>query len=139
MNGFNIYITSYINHYLLLHKKWGYRMSKRANKVAEQMKKELTEIIVRRLKDPRVGFITVTGVEVTGDLQQAKVFITVLGDDETKKTTLEALEKATGFIRSEIGSRIRLRKTPEIAFLYDESIDYGNHIEKLISDINKEQ
>lgn len=114
-------------------------MSMRANRVAEQMKKELSDIISRRLKDPRVGFVTVTDVEVTGDLQQAKVYITVLGDEDTKAATLEALEKATGFIRSEIGSRIRLRKTPELFFEFDQSIEYGNRIEKLISELKKEE
>lgn len=114
-------------------------VSMRANRVAEQMKKELSDIISRRLKDPRVGFVTVTDVEVTGDLQQAKVYITVLGDEDTKAATLEALEKATGFIRSEIGSRIRLRKTPELFFEFDQSIEYGNRIEKLISELKKEE
>lgn len=111
----------------------------RVNRVAEQMKKELSDIISRRLKDPRVGFVTVTDVEVTGDLQQATVFITVLGDEEKKAATIKALEKATGFIRSEIGSRIRLRKTPEIFFKFDESIDYGNRIEKIIADLRREE
>lgn len=111
----------------------------RANRVAEQMKQELSDIISRRLKDPRVGFVTITDVDVTGDLQQAKVYFTVLGDEEKKATTKEALEKASGFIRSEIGSRIRLRKTPEIFFEFDESIDYGNRIEKLLSDLNKDE
>lgn len=111
----------------------------RANRVAEQMKQELSDIISRRLKDPRVGFVTITDVDVTGDLQQAKVYFTVLGDEEKKATTKEALEKASGFIRSEIGSRIRLRKTPEIFFEFDESIDYGNRIEKLLSDLNKDK
>ena len=68
----------------------------------------------------------------TGDLQQAKVYITVLGDEEQRENTLKGLAKAKGFIRSEIGQRIRLRKTPEIIFEFDESIDYGNHIESLL-------
>lgn len=114
-------------------------MSMRPNRVAEQMKKELSDILSRRLKDPRVGFVTVTDVQVTGDLQQAKVYITVLGDEDTKQETLTALEKAKGFIRSEIGSRIRLRKTPEIFFEFDESIEYGNRIEKLISELKKDE
>lgn len=86
----------------------------RANRVGEQMKKELGEIITRKLKDPRVGFVTITDVEVTGDLQQAKIFISVLGDEKQKHDTLVGLAKAKGFIRSEIGQRIRLRKTPEL-------------------------
>jgi ribosome-binding factor A len=113
-------------------------MSLRSNRVGEQMKKELGEIIGRKIKDPRIGFVTVTDVQVTGDLQQAKVFISVLGDDLQRENTLKGLAKAKGFIRSEIGQRIRLRKTPEITFEFDESIDYGNRIENLLYQIKEE-
>jgi ribosome-binding factor A len=113
-------------------------MSLRSNRVGEQMKKELSEIIGRKIKDPRIGFVTVTDVQVTGDLQQATVYISVLGNEEQRENTLKGLAKAKGFIRSEIGQRIRLRKTPEIAFEFDESIDYGNRIETLIHQINSE-
>ncbi|WP_404452663.1 30S ribosome-binding factor RbfA [Virgibacillus necropolis] len=109
----------------------------RANRIAEQMKKELGEIISRKLKDPRVGFVTVTDVEVTGDLQQAKIFISVLGDEKQKHDTLVGLAKAKGFIRSEIGQRIRLRKTPELVFEFDEALEYGNRIETILRDLNK--
>lgn len=114
-------------------------MSLRANRVGEQMKKELSDIIGRKIKDPRIGFVTVTDVQVTGDLQQAKVFISVLGDDEQRENTLKGLAKAKGFIRSEIGHRIRLRKTPEIIFEFDESIDYGNRIESLLHQLHSEE
>ncbi|MED3552146.1 30S ribosome-binding factor RbfA [Cytobacillus praedii] len=114
-------------------------MSLRANKVGEQMKKELGEIIGRKIKDPRVGFVTVTDVQVTGDLQQATVYISVLGGDEQRENTLKGLAKAKGFIRSEIGQRIRLRKTPEIFFEFDESIDYGNRIDTLLHQIHDEE
>ncbi|CAM3705174.1 30S ribosome-binding factor RbfA [Mesobacillus zeae] len=110
-------------------------MAHRVNRVGEQMKKELGDIIGRKIKDPRIGFVTVTDVEVTGDLQQAKVFISVLGDEAQKENTLKALAKAKGFIRSEIGQRIRLRKTPEITFEFDQSIDYGNRIDTLLHQV----
>ncbi|WP_144509216.1 30S ribosome-binding factor RbfA [Bacillus sp. FJAT-22090] len=110
-------------------------MSMRANRVAEQMKKELGEIIGRKLKDPRIGFVTVTDVAVTGDLQQATIYFTVL--DGNREDTLKALEKAKGFIRSEIGQRIRLRITPELLFEFDESAAYGNRIDDLLRQINK--
>lgn len=110
----------------------------RANRVGEQIKKEISDIIMRELKDPRISFVTVTGVDVTGDLQQAKIYISVLGSDEEKEATLQGLSKASGFIRSEIGKRIRLRKTPEISFHFDESIEYGNRIEQLLSEVNKD-
>ncbi|WP_223700193.1 30S ribosome-binding factor RbfA [Sutcliffiella deserti] len=112
-------------------------MTLRSNRVGEQMKKELSDIIGRKIKDPRVGFVTVTDVEVTGDLQQAKVYISVLGDNDQRQDTLIGLAKAKGFIRSEIGRRIRLRKTPELFFEIDKSIDYGNRIEDLIHELNK--
>lgn len=114
-------------------------MNLRSVRVAEQMKKELTEIIGRKIKDPRIGFVTITDVRVTGDLQQATVYISVLGDDEQRQNTLMGLAKAKGFIRSEIGHRIRLRKTPEIQFEFDESIDYGNRIETLLHEINSNE
>ena len=113
-------------------------MSHRANRVGEQMKKELGDIIGRKIKDPRIGFVTVTDVEVTGDLQQAKVYISVLGDEEQRENTLKGLAKAKGFIRTEIGHRIRLRKTPEIIFEWDESIDYGNRIDTLLHQLHKD-
>ncbi|WP_163101546.1 30S ribosome-binding factor RbfA [Peribacillus alkalitolerans] len=114
-------------------------MSLRANRVGEQMKKELTEIIGRKIKDPRIGFVTVTDVRVTGDLQQATVYISVLGNETQKQNSLIGLSKAKGFIRSEIGQRIRLRKTPEITFEFDESISYGNRINTIIHQLNAEK
>ncbi|AYC29282.1 30S ribosome-binding factor RbfA [Paenisporosarcina cavernae] len=113
-------------------------MSTRSTRIGEQMKKELSEIISRKLKDPRIGFVTVTDVEVTGDLQQATVFITVLGDEKKREETLKGLAKAKGFMRTEIGQRIRLRKTPELMFEFDESADYGNRIDSLLRSLNDE-
>ncbi len=112
-------------------------MTMRSNRVGEQMKKELSDIIGRKLKDPRIGFVTVTDVEVTGDLQQATVYISVLGDDKVKEQTLLGLSKSKGFIRSEIGQRIRLRKTPELSFEFDTSVAYGNRIDSLLRDIKE--
>ncbi len=76
-------------------------------------------------------------MEVTGDLQQAKIFISVLGDEKKKQETLLGLAKAKGFIRSEIGKRIRLRKTPELTFEFDEAIEQGNRIDSILRDLNK--
>ena len=113
-------------------------MSKRVNRVSEQMKKELGDIILQKVKDPRIGFVTVTDVEVTGDLQNATIYISVLGNESEKEATLKGLEKAKGFIRTEIGKRIRLRVIPEIEFAFDESIAYGNRIETLLTQVNNE-
>jgi ribosome-binding factor A len=110
----------------------------RTGRVGEEIKKELSVMIQRELKDPRIGFVTVTGVDVTSDLSQAKVYLSVFGDEEQKKGTLKALDKATGFLRTEIGKRIRLRHTPELIFKIDESIAYGSHIEKLLGEISEE-
>ncbi|HAQ06103.1 MAG TPA: 30S ribosome-binding factor RbfA [Bacillus bacterium] len=114
-------------------------MGHRVNRVGEQMKKELGEIISRKIKDPRIGFVTVTDVQVTGDLQQAKVYISVLGDEEQRENTLKGLAKAKGFIRTEIGQRIRLRKTPELIFEFDESMAYGNRINSLIHELKRDE
>jgi ribosome-binding factor A len=111
----------------------------RTNRVGEQIKKELSQIIQREIKDPRIGFVTVTGVEVSGDLSQAKVFISVLGGEDQRADTLKALEKAKGFMRTEIGRRVRLRHTPDLLFKFDESVEYGSRIESLLSQINEEK
>lgn len=111
----------------------------RVGRVGEQLKKELSGLIQTELKDPRVGFVTVTGVEVTNDLSQAKVYLSVLGDDQQKEDTLKALMKANGFLRSELGKRIRLRHTPELIFKFDTSIEYGSRIEKLLDEIKHEE
>jgi ribosome-binding factor A len=110
----------------------------RVGRVAEQLKKELSHIIQTELKDPGIGFITVTGVDVTNDLSQAKAFISVLGSEEQKEATLKSLGRARGFIRTELGKRIRLRHVPELLFQFDTSIEYGSRIEKLLESINSE-
>jgi ribosome-binding factor A len=115
-------------------------MSKiRAGRVGEQIKKELSQLIQSGLKDPRVGFVTVTGVDVTNDLSQAKVYLSVFGDAEQQADSLRAIEKAGGFLRSELGKAIRLRHTPELIFKIDESVAYGSHIEKLLGEIKHEE
>lgn len=111
----------------------------RVSRVGEQIKKELSLILQKELKDPRIGFVTVTGVDVTNDLSQATVYLSVLGDEAQKESTLQALAKGQGFIRSEIGKRVRLRHTPELIFKFDTSIEYGNRIEQLLEQINREE
>lgn len=109
----------------------------RVSRVGEQIKKELSEIIQREIKDPRIGFVTVTKVEMSGDLQIAKVYVSVLGSETEKQQTLAALEKATGYMRSEIGRRIRLRYTPELTFVIDQSLEHSEHINKLLNDVQE--
>lgn len=109
----------------------------RVGRVGEQIKKELSQMIQFELKDPRIGFTTVTGVDVTADLSQAKVYLSVMGNEEEKEATLKGIAAASGFIRSELGKRIRLRKTPELFFQLDTSIDYGSRIEQLLNKLNE--
>lgn len=114
-------------------------MSIRVERVAEQMKKEIAQLLQDEIKDPRIGFVTVTDVELSNDMQHAKVYVSIYGDEEQKKQTLEALARATGFIRREIGRRIKLRLVPEIVFKYDESIERGDRIARLLSRIKAEE
>ncbi|HUC90927.1 MAG TPA: 30S ribosome-binding factor RbfA [Paenibacillus sp.] len=109
----------------------------RVGRVGEQIKKEISLIIQQELKDPRIGFITVTGVEVTSDLSQAKVYLSVLGSEEQKENTLAALARSKGFLRSELGKRIQLRHIPELIFKFDSSIEYGSRIEALLDQVNR--
>ena len=107
----------------------------RANRLAETLKEEISQMIREDLKDPRLGFITVTDVEVADDLGHAKVFVSVLGDAQQSKDSLDTLNRAAGFVRSEIGKRIRLRHVPEIVFKYDTSLEKGAHIAKLLREV----
>jgi ribosome-binding factor A len=107
----------------------------RTDRIAEEIKKELSDLIRYQLKDPRLpDFVSVTAVRVTKDLRYAKVYISVLGDDEKKKGAIEALSSAAGFIRHEIGQRINIRYTPEFSFLLDDSIERGMYLSRLIDE-----
>ena len=97
---------------------------------------EISNILLTEIKDEDIKFVTVTGVDITNDLSYAKVYVTVL-DEDKRKTTLEALNGASHFIRGKLSERVEIRHTPELKFLYDESIEYGNHIEEIIDKINK--
>ena len=108
---------------------------KRFHRVGESILKEISEILGRGLKDPRVGFVTLTSVDVTADLSIAKVYYTVIGDDKSRKETATGLEKATPYIRRQLAQRMRMRHTPELIFKYDQSVEYGNHIDSLLKDI----
>lgn len=111
---------------------------KRINRISEEVKKIVSELLTRGLKDPRINSMTsITKVEVTGDLRYANIFVSVLGDKSIKEETLKGLESAKGFIRKEIGSKIDLRYVPEPIFHLDESIEQGIYISKLIDKINK--
>jgi ribosome-binding factor A len=110
----------------------------RIEKLQELLKQEMGKMLLKELKDPRIGFVTVTDVEMTGDLREAKIYVSVMGGEEQVKSSLEGLNSALGFIRREIGHRIRLRFTPEISFALDTSLDYGDHIQKLLLQVEGE-
>ncbi len=113
-------------------------MSHRPEKLAEAVKKEVSDMFRHDLRDPRIGFATITSVEVSGDLRYAKIYVSVLGKEEEQQQTMQALEKAKGFIRSELGQRIRLRYTPELTFKMDHSIQSGTRIIRLLEEVTKE-
>ena len=107
----------------------------RIDRISEEVSRELSDIIQNHIKDPRLPpFVSVTGVRVAKDLKHAKAFVSVLGTAEQKQGALKALQSAAGFIRHEIGQRVRLRFTPEFHFEIDDSIEHGMHISKLIAD-----
>ena len=108
---------------------------KRAERVSDQMKQEIADILTRKIKDPRIGFVTVTEVEVADDLRNAKVFVSVYGAE--KATTLKGLESASPYIRSELGRRMRMKFIPELLFRYDDSVERGAHINELLHKIRE--
>ena len=108
--------------------------SQRLRHVADQIQRELSGLLRAELKDPRVGMITLTGVEVSPDLAHAKVFLTTLGDTEALARTETGLRRAAGFLRSELGHRLKLRVTPELRFVHDVSIERGVRLSRLIDD-----
>jgi ribosome-binding factor A len=108
----------------------------RTARVADQIRGEIASMIAREVHDPGIGFVTITRVTVTPDLQQARVYYTALGDDKARRNSGRALDRAAGFLRRQIGSRLRLKRTPEIEFHYDESIAGQDRIEQLLNDIH---
>jgi ribosome-binding factor A len=110
---------------------------KRAVRVSDQMKQEIADILMRKIKDPRIGFVTVTDVEGADDLRNAKVFVSVLGED--RAATLKGLESAGAFIRSELGKRMRMKFVPELIFRYDDSAERGAHIMELLHEIEEKE
>lgn len=110
--------------------------SQRINKVAEMIHKEISALLVRGLKDPRIGFVTITAVDVVPGLHLARIFYTVMGDEKARRDTEAGLKSCTPFLRREIGKQLQLRHTPELLFEYDTSIAYGNRIESILKDIH---
>lgn len=112
-------------------------MTLKADKISGIIQKEVSEIIQFQLKDPKIGFITITDVSVTGDLSIAKIYVSFLGQKAREEAGMKALDRSKGYIRSELAKRMTMRKVPSLIFLVDDSLEKGNKIEKIIHEINK--
>jgi len=106
----------------------------RSSRVAEQIQRELAELIRLELKDPRIGLITLTGVELTADYAHAKIFFTTLAGAEALPEIEQGLRRASGFLRRELGRRVRIHTLPELHFVYDESVERGDRLSRLIDE-----
>ena len=107
----------------------------RPERVADQIRSELATLLAREVHDPGIGFITLTRVQISPDLQMARVYYTALGDDKARAASAQALERAAPFLRRQIGSRLRLRRTPDLKFVYDPSIAGQDRIEQLLNEL----
>jgi ribosome-binding factor A len=108
----------------------------RPARVGDQIREELSDLLRREVHDPGIGFTTITWVKVSPDLQVARVYYTVLGDARARKDAGRALQRAAAFLRRQVSLRLRLRRVPELAFVYDESVDRGERVEQLIQEIH---
>jgi ribosome-binding factor A len=111
----------------------------RTARVGDQIRVEIADLLARVVQDPGIGFLTITHVKVTPDLQQARVYYTTLGDERARKESRRALERVTPFLRRQIGQRLRLRRVPELQFFFDESIERGDRIEQILQELNAER
>ena len=112
---------------------------KRSDKVADLIQKEISEMLVKTVKDPRIGFVTITRVAVSEDCRSAKVYFSVAGTPEERERSMKGLDSAKGYVRKELGRRIRLRYTPEIIFKFDPSIEYAIHIGEVLRRLKKDE
>ncbi len=114
---------------------------KRTDRLGDQIRAEIADIIARKLKDPRVGFVTVTSVDVSEDLRHAKVFVSVYGDEKTQAETMKGLNSASGFVKGELGRRIRIKFTPDIVFRLDDSLEKAARVIDILEhiDIDKDE
>jgi ribosome-binding factor A len=108
---------------------------RRAARLAEEIREVVADIVAHRLKDPRIGFVTITRVELSADQNLARVLFSVLGEAAERKATLAGLSKAAGFVRRELGQRIRLRQTPEVQFAYDKGLDAADRVVRLLDEV----
>lgn len=109
---------------------------KRSDRVSDLLKQEIAQMLLREIKDPRIGFVTITGVEVSDDLRSARVFFSIVGSNKEVEETTKGLESASGFIKKKLGKRLRLRRIPNIVFKFDGSLEYGSHINGILKDLH---
>ncbi|MCW0952813.1 30S ribosome-binding factor RbfA [Weissella ceti] len=110
----------------------------RVGRLEQEIQREVNDILLKSIRDPRVEDVTITGVQVTGDLQQATIYYSLLSDlASVNQKAAKGLEAASGLIRKQLGSRLTIYKTPELKFVKDESVQYGNHIDDLLRQLNK--
>lgn len=114
-------------------------VTRRTRQVGELLKEELSDIIRREVKDPRIGFMSITEVEVPTDLRSARVYVSVLGTDEEREATVTALRSAAGFIRYHLKPRLRMRQIPELDFRSDRSMEYAQHISETLRAIEADR
>jgi ribosome-binding factor A len=112
-------------------------MSHRPEKVREFIREQVSDILHHQVKDPRIGFVSVTDVEVSADLRHARVFVSVLGDEQAKAQTLAGLHSAAGFVRGELGRRLQMRFVPELTFRLDDSIERGTRVVSLLRQVTR--
>ena len=113
--------------------------SQRPTRVGDQIREEIADLLAREVHDPGIGFLTITRVSVTADLQIARVYYTTIGDEKARKESKRALERATPFLRRQLGRRLRLRRIPELQFFFDESIERHDRIERILQEIKAER
>jgi ribosome-binding factor A len=111
------------------------KLSIRLERVAHLLKAEISDVLRERLRDPRIGFVTVTDVEVSKDLRHAKVFVSIYGDKDTQKRSLEGLESATNFVRQELAQRIKLRYIPALIFSFDPSVEHADRVARILNEL----
>jgi ribosome-binding factor A len=111
----------------------------RPDRVADQLRSELALLLSREVHDPGVGFVTITRVQVSPDLQQARIFYTALGDDKARAETARALGRVSPFLRRQIGGRLRLKRAPELKFVYDESVAGQDRIEQILHELQAQR
>jgi ribosome-binding factor A len=110
-------------------------MQYRSDRLAHELKNEVSNLIAREMRDPRVGFATVTEAKVSPDLSHARIYVSVLGSTEEQRTTLAALNRASGFLRRALGTRLKLRKSPQITFTLDQTIERGARMSQIIAQV----